>query len=739
MSFLNGLFLAALPLVAVPVLIHLYRGRQRDVIPWGAMQFLTQAKTKGRSIERLEELLLLTLRMGAIVALVLALAQPLIRGAWWATSDASEVVLIVDNSLSMSRTVEDLSAWDLLNENMNEVLAELGGGDRVHVLLASGGGEWLTAEGIPADSGGKSRLEAILDNVEPTLGKAELLDCMQRAIQPESEGKQRHRRIVVFTDNQANSWQLDAQGAWRQLEEARKNSAAPTAIEIVDCSLQESKFNNLAVMQIEASSKIVQPNDSIELSALVNNTGHVASQNATVQWLVDENVVATTNLKGLQSNQSARVKTSVRLEHAGHYAITCRADLQDQIALDQQSSVVVEVSDQLPVLLVHDSQPGENAKSANELLMAALGYHQDENAQPWHSVYHPESVTSDELADRTFANYRCVIFTDLGELEPDVLDRLSEFVAKGGALWVALGARTDRVAFNRTWHDEGQGPSPVAIQILRTVDDTNEPAGMIHPPSHEHPATVHLANTTQLDIDEARLYEYWQLSPTQGESSSVSVLVESGDGSPLVVENYFGRGRILVQAFPLGLEWSNLPQLKSYVVMVHDWLDYLTAGSTARYNLSPGHAIVASSPAEAAFATPELVTPDGNEHSLIVEPTNDGHARFQFSRTHQPGMYRIAFKSGNETVASLPFYVARDTGESSWQVISEEEREKLLSALGLHTGADSSVAPQQAQAIRPEEPIWEFLLLLLIVFLASELLLSNWLGRQRSGVAVSTT
>src|SRR5919106_5793611 len=103
MSFLSTAFLLALPLVAVPVAIHLYRGRQRDVILWGAMQFLAAAVTKGRRWERLEELLLMMLRFGAVAALVLALAQPMVRSSWLRHDTGREVILVLDNSLSMSR------------------------------------------------------------------------------------------------------------------------------------------------------------------------------------------------------------------------------------------------------------------------------------------------------------------------------------------------------------------------------------------------------------------------------------------------------------------------------------------------------------------------------------------------------------------------------------------------------------------------------------------------------------
>ena len=93
----------ALPLAAVPVLIHLYRGRQRDMVYWGAMQFLEKALTKGRSWERIEEILLMLLRTALVLALIFALARPLVSSTWWGSAGEREIVLLFDNSLSMSR------------------------------------------------------------------------------------------------------------------------------------------------------------------------------------------------------------------------------------------------------------------------------------------------------------------------------------------------------------------------------------------------------------------------------------------------------------------------------------------------------------------------------------------------------------------------------------------------------------------------------------------------------------
>jgi hypothetical protein len=56
----------------------------------------------------------------------------------------------------------------------------------------------------------------------------------------------------------------------------------------------------------------------------------------------------------------------------------------------------------------------------------------------------------------------------------------------------------------------------------------------------------------------------------------------------------------------------------------------------------------------------------------------------------------------------------------------------------LFDGAESADTPLVDLATR-QEPVWGLLLGALVALLGGELLLSHWLARQRSGVAVSTT
>ena len=106
MSFLSAAFLLALPLVAVPVAIHLYRGRQRDVVMWGAMQFLLESPLQLKRKKKVEHWLLLLLRMAILGVLAFLLARPLfVDGKYNPLSSnvATDIAVVIDRSVSTGR------------------------------------------------------------------------------------------------------------------------------------------------------------------------------------------------------------------------------------------------------------------------------------------------------------------------------------------------------------------------------------------------------------------------------------------------------------------------------------------------------------------------------------------------------------------------------------------------------------------------------------------------------------
>jgi len=733
-SFLSAAYLLALPLIFVPIAIHLYRGRQRDVILWGAMQFLAAAVTKGRRMERLEEWLLMLLRLAAVAALVFALAQPMVRSSWLGDQTDRQVIVVLDNSLSMSREVDGESAVGKLKDAATELVDSLADSDGVQILFAAGG-EWAMAEDVAADSGGCSQLRDLIAEMEPTEGTADLLGCLQTAVHLDTGEDVAARRIVVFTDSQAASWRTDAENAWTQLEIDRANAKIPVTIEVVDCGLATEEVENLAVTGVEAARNLVEPKKAVEVSAEISNLGNVPMSAASVEWLVGGKVVEMSKVGELRPMGRTRATATLRFDEPGVHAVTCRIDSQDQVPLDQESTVVIEAADELPVLFVDAGASAGDDISAAELFAASLGYNGQE-PQPWHAVYRPDTVRADELASKPLSGYRAIVINDAGALEREALERLDSFVRAGGGLWLALGTNSDPQLFARDWYGDGAGLAPLALDSLQVVSGPEDSAATIRPPTRDHPATVQLANTTQLDIDEARLRQYWKFAAQTTGQESVSALLESGSGQPLVMENFVGQGRVLVQAFPLGLEWTNVPLLKAYVVMVHDWLDYVTAPTTSRYNLEPGTTIVATPPADVTNATAEMVTPRGRTIPLTATDAEFA-TTFRYSQTALPGMYRVRLRRGDETVAEVPYQVAREAQESEVTPLALNDREKLAKAFGVQFEESPAVVATAVDAPPRREPVWGALLVALVALLVAELFMANLLARQRTGFEVS--
>jgi len=66
MSFLQPILLAALPLVALPIIIHLINQRRYQTVRWGAMMFLLAAQKMSRGYSRIRQWLIMLFRMLAI-------------------------------------------------------------------------------------------------------------------------------------------------------------------------------------------------------------------------------------------------------------------------------------------------------------------------------------------------------------------------------------------------------------------------------------------------------------------------------------------------------------------------------------------------------------------------------------------------------------------------------------------------------------------------------------------------
>lgn len=235
MSFLQPILLAALPLAALPVIIHLIHLHRRRTVPWAAMMFLAAAQKMNRGYSRLRRWLILAFRVIAIAAILLAAARPLAGGWLGLTGGAPDtVIVLLDRSASMEQaslatgSSKRAAGLNKLTEGIREAYR---GRSRL-VLIDSASGEPQTVE--------QPEALADLPATWATDTAADLPALMQAALDHVAANQTGRTDIWVLSDLRQSDWDA-AGGRWEPL---RQGFAGLTGIRFhLLCYPQEAPDN----------------------------------------------------------------------------------------------------------------------------------------------------------------------------------------------------------------------------------------------------------------------------------------------------------------------------------------------------------------------------------------------------------------------------------------------------------------------------------------------------------------
>jgi hypothetical protein len=729
MSFLSAVFLWGLPLVTVPVVIHLLHRRRRDIIQWGAMRFLVEATTRRRRVWRIEDLLLMLLRAAVVAAVILALARPLLQSHWFGASGARDVILVFDTSMSTARENGGQSVFEAQLDEVDGLIDGLKDSDLLRVVLASSAPEWLAPVGIPMSAGSKAEVRSNIQNLEPTLASADMMASLQRAIEIEATDERATRLIAVVTDGQSHGWRPAAVDGWRGLAEKVKETNQPTMVNVRSVGDPDRALDNLAVESVAASRALAGANETIVLTASVQNTGDIASDSTLLSWEEDEESLGVTVVPALDPGESTNVSIEYVFSTPGVYSLGCRLKRPDELELDDAGRLIVEVIDEARVLVVDGDPDASPLKTKIGYLLAALGGRSSDDENDWNSVFRPHVVDISELEAENLSEYQCVVLADVPSLPEKAIEDLFAFVQKGGGIWVTLGDQTDPVYFNESLFADGTGLCPLPLQDATGDETDREQFVSLRPPSPNHPATELLADVERLDIHRTHVYRRYRFLQRHGDEA-VSILLTTETGEPLAVENVVGRGRVIVQAVPLGADWTNLPACQSFVVMVHEWLWYLIEPSATQWNLNVGETLALSVPTEAFGPQATVTTPRGSSTGIEAE-ARENEWSYSFAQTFFPGDYILTLKEKNGRNREFPFYVQRDVDESDLTPLNEDEVELLSTVAGVSFVDDPLAKTRASEVAPPSEPLWPWLLILLLIIMIMELILAARLTRRR--------
>src|SRR5262245_31279089 len=181
MSVLFPLYLAGLAALSLPLILHLVRRTPKGKKEFSSLMFLTPSPPRLTRRSRLDQILLLLMRLAALALLAFAFTRPFWRQEATlslANLPSRRVAILVDTSASMRRA-------DLWQQAMAQVEKELGDlGPQDEVALYSYGDRLRTHVGFDRNTNPKSERGSDAVGSESSLSKVELVRQNLRSLRP---------------------------------------------------------------------------------------------------------------------------------------------------------------------------------------------------------------------------------------------------------------------------------------------------------------------------------------------------------------------------------------------------------------------------------------------------------------------------------------------------------------------------------------------------------------------------
>jgi len=722
---------------AIPVIIHLLNRRRFRVVRWAAMEFLLASLRKNYRRVRMENLLLLILRVLIIMLMAVALARPLVgeSGLLGALgTESRHVVLVLDDSLSMHYREGRVSSFERARDIAGRILGALHKGDVVSLLAMSD----VTRPLIKEASLDIELARREVRRLKPGWGGTGLREALVQAAELVASTHKPRKDVFILTDLQAGAWgrKSDAPGA--ELRSALDRIREEAKVFVVDVGADRP--DNLAVTRLAPRFKVVGTGSATEFDVEVVNFGRTTVSGVQVQFLVDKFSQDTKTLD-LLAGKAAVVSFSHAFQKKGAHLVQVRIG-DDRLKADNVRHLAVNVEDSVPVLLVNGETAQEIDENETYFLERALRPPTPDGA-PRPSHLAPTTITEFGLSGAVFEKYRLVVLANLASLAAEnAVLRLEDYVRQGGALIVFLGDRVDAAFYNEQLFKGGRGllPARLGPEVGSIGEDKKGINVELVKPVY--PAFEFFQNEMALLLNKIVLfYRYVRLEPPK-QSDDVRLIARFDGGDPAILEKTFGRGKVVLFASTCDAEWNNFGPAGALPIAMQELASYLASGDLWQRNIvvrqayrrtfTPEELVVAVTirPPGEASAAEELRPYQVGGSGTDGGPAGLAATEIRFTKTETAGPYDIELvrQDGGKQPVEY-FAVNSPADESDLRRLTVDAARQVIDGFDFTYATGAAQLELAVSESRASRDLSRSLLMAVLVMACIELILAQRFGR----------
>lgn len=627
-----GFVWAGAGLATAPLILHLlYRQRYRQV-DWAAMKWLLEALRKNYRRVRLEQWLLLAVRMLIIFLVATAMAQPALDAAQsllFTDQAVTHNIIVFDNSSSMQYTSANQSCWERAKAMAHSVLGDARTGDVASVVVMGMPASVLVGDASPY----LDAVSAEIEGIRPQHAAASVdpaLDLVRDILKSSHAAR---RRIWFLTDLQRSTWLGESAGDAAETGRKLRSLSDQARCTILDPSSPESP--NLCCLQLEQVEPVVVHGRPTVLRATVGNYSNENLADVPVELVVDGQVEATERVT-IPAREQRTLQLPINFSGAGYRSAEVRLP-DDALRLDDRRWLEVSVRQSLSVLIIDGQPTGEPFRSESDYLRVALSPGADDATV---SLIRSEVRSESDLLDVQPDEWDLIALCNVAQLTEAEAGLLRGYVERGGGVVFFLGSQTNIEAFNRIVYRDGKG-----MLAARLIETRGDPGGQeqpytFDPGSYVHPVIEPFKNAEQAGLLTTKITHYIKAAPDKDSTVQVALAYQSGD--PAILVSRDGRGFVGLVTTSADLDWNTWAISPSFVPIVQELTRHLVAGRVRTVSTLAAEPVALPIPRASAGAT-VVVTPPGADAKpapvRLIE--KGGAATLAFTDTDISGTYQV--------------------------------------------------------------------------------------------------
>jgi hypothetical protein len=277
------------------------------------------------------------------------------------------------------------------------------------------------------------------------------------------------------------------------------------------------------------------------------------------------------------------------------------------------------------------------------------------------------------------------MLANVDRLDKSAIKALEQYAAAGGGVAFFLGEQCQSKFFNDELYRNGKGlfplplkgPAELPIDRLETAPDVQVEKHFIFRIFAE------LRNTFLQTVMVQHYFavpDDWQPTP----DSTVRALARLRNGAPLVVEQAYGKGRVVAFLTTAAPAWNNWARNPSFVVVVQDLQAYLSRRDSAEGTRLVGEPLELSLDPAKYQAQVRFVTPrEGASPTATTDaaPNAEGKLSVALNETDAAGVYEARLTRTDNSAEIRRYAFNVDPAEGNLAALDKNQLAERLNGL----------------------------------------------------------